>query len=212
MPWGRTYATYSKVLASEKAVVVGTSVIRTSPVMAVSAKPSVNIGENGIDSSLVSSKPTERISTESPMSPTSRSTEVLSPSAVTPPLYVDEVSSTSSSVMLNSETWTSVIFPSAETETKTSLSISIETSALEPSNPMTYSPTATPDHTVTVTTSSRRTSTSPHVSESPTSSPPTPSAKPVDYKLILCVAVPLFAVLVFVIVIAMVLCIRRYRK
>ena len=34
----------------------------------------------------------------------------------------------------------------------------------------------------------------------------------VDYKLILCVVVPLLSILVFVIVVAVLLCIRRYRK
>ena len=200
--------TYSKVALSKvEADVASTSVIRTSPVMAESAKPPVYIGENG-EAPISSSEPKESTSTETPV-PTKKSTSLctkaLSPSAVNPQLYVDDlssislstkalspsavnprfsVSSTLSSVILKPETST----PVTAAATTKSLSVFTETSAFEPSKPP------------------------PHISESPTSSPPTPSRQPVDYKLILCVAVPLFAVLVFVIVIAMVLCIRRYRK
>ena len=46
----------------------------------------------------------------------------------------------------------------------------------------------------------------------PTRPPDKRNAIRVDYKLILCVVVPLFSILVFVIVVAVLLCIRRYRK
>ena len=219
VPQRQSFAsTYSKVALSRvEADVASTSVIRTSPVMAESAKPPVYIGENGV-ASISSFKPKESTSTETPV-PTKKSTSLctkaLSPSAVNPQLYVDDlssislstkalspsamhprfdVSSTLSSVILKPETLTPVTTASSIK----SLSAFTETSAFEPSKPSPHSAIKTQSHT--------------HISESPTSSPPTPSRQPIDYKLILCVAVPLFAVLVFVIVIAMVLCIRRYRK
>ena len=50
------------------------------------------------------------------------------------------------------------------------------------------------------------------VSATPTKAPTGRTSTTIDYKLIICVVVPSFTVLVFVIVVAMVLCIRRYRK
>ena len=224
VPQKQTFAsTYSKVALSKvEAAVASTSVSRTSPVVAESAKSPVYSGENGvasINSSSVSTKPKESTSTGTPVptkKSTSLSTKALSPSAVNPQLYVDDVSSTLS---LEPE----ILTPVTAASTTRSISVSTETLAFEPSKPLPRSATTIWYHTVISTVSSHWISSSPHISESPTSSPlhisqsptsspPTPSRQPVDYKLILCVAVPLFAVLVFVIVVAMVLCIRRYRK
>lgn len=46
----------------------------------------------------------------------------------------------------------------------------------------------------------------------PTRIPDKRNAIHIDYKLILCVVVPLLSILVFVMVVAVLLCIRRYRK
>ena len=46
----------------------------------------------------------------------------------------------------------------------------------------------------------------------PTRTPDKRNGSYVDYKLILCVVVPLLSILVFVTVVAVLLCIRRYRK
>lgn len=193
--------------------------IRTSAVTAVSAKPPVHIGENGVastDSSSVLIEPKKNTSTEIPVS-TKRSslfTKALLPSPVNPQLNADQTSSSLSSLILKPEISTlATANLRTKTDTKSSMSISIDTSVFIPSKSLPRStPTKSQSQTVIVTTSSYWISGGPRVSESPTSSPPAPSRKSVDYKLILCVAVPLFAVLVFVIVVTMVLCIRRYRK
>ena len=193
--------------------------IRTSAVTAVSAKPPVHIGENGVastDSSSVLIEPKKNTSTEIPVSAkrSSLSTKALLPSPVNPQLNADQTSSSLSSVILKPEISTlATANLRTKTDTKPSMSISIDTSVFIPSKSLPRStPTKSQSQTVIVPTSSYWISGGPRVSESPTSSPPTPSRKSVDYKLILCVAVPLFAVLVFVIVVTMVLCIRRYRK
>ena len=50
------------------------------------------------------------------------------------------------------------------------------------------------------------------VSATPTTTPNRRNDVPLDYKLILCVVVPLFSIVVFVSVVAILLGIRRYRK
>ena len=64
----------------------------------------------------------------------------------------------------------------------------------------------------TLTTHTVFASSSIAVSATPTAAPTGRTPTTIDYKLIICVVVPLFTVIVFVIVVAMVLCIRRYRK
>lgn len=193
-------STSSKVARSRiKTANPSTSAIRTSPVVTVSAKLPEYIGKNGVASINSLSMSVESL----------LSTKVLSSGATKPPLYVDEMSETSTLVRSSSDT----LIPVEKLPSKTPTSGSAEPSlAFLPSKPLaSTSVTKSQSHTVTNTMSSSWVSASPSP-ESPTTSSPAPGRRPVDYKLILCVVVPLFTVLVFVIVIAMVLCIRRYRR